>query len=415
MSRIALGPSAEIQIGTRDPGASVSLRVSRRAQRSRPRGAPRSASTRSRSRSSAPAVTPPVPTPRISRPRIARARSRRPSPSASPCGTPSAGRRPRAAGAASPRRGAERRERVAPEISGRNSAAYPAFSAARTIAARSSQGNGSRSADGPRRCGAVPDGCRCSLTAGIVHAMEPLRFTTEDGVSLEGELRRPEAGPRGSVVICHAHPRHGGARTTRSCGRSATSSPGVASWCSRSTSAGRCGAPGRTAGGRSETKDVAAAIGRVRQEADGPTVAVGWSFGANVALREALEDDRVAALALVGLPLEHRLDIPEAALARRSSGRSASRSCCSPASTTSTRPSPVRELASAFPNAGGRIVPGTDHYLWRHERDAAAIIGGFAERGAARLLGGRRLAALLALGASPPERSRRGGTAGTGS
>ena len=39
-----------------------------------------------------------------------------------------------------------------------------------------------------------------------------MRFGTEDGVSLEGELRRPETPPVGSAVICHAHPRHGGSK-----------------------------------------------------------------------------------------------------------------------------------------------------------------------------------------------------------
>ena len=42
--------------------------------------------------------------------------------------------------------------------------------------------------------------------------MEPVRFPTSDGVSLEGELRPPEGPPVGSAVICHAHPRHGGSK-----------------------------------------------------------------------------------------------------------------------------------------------------------------------------------------------------------
>jgi alpha/beta superfamily hydrolase len=210
--------------------------------------------------------------------------------------------------------------------------------------------------------------------------MEPLRFTTEDGVSLEGELRRPETDPRGSAVICHAHPRHGGSKDH------------PILWAIRNELAhrgfavlafnfrGTMGSAGTYGGGRSETKDVAAAIGRIRQETDGPTVVVGWSFGANVALREAFEDERVAALALVGLPLEHKLDIPDVP---------------SPPELRPFRrpvlvlaglhdeyaPEPrVRELASAFPNAEVAIVPGTDHYLWRHEREAAAIVGDFAER-----------------------------------
>jgi pimeloyl-ACP methyl ester carboxylesterase len=40
----------------------------------------------------------------------------------------------------------------------------------------------------------------------------------------------------------------------------------------------------------------------------------------------------------------------------------------------------LRELASALPNAEVAIVAGTDHYLWRREREAASIVGAFAER-----------------------------------
>jgi alpha/beta superfamily hydrolase len=210
--------------------------------------------------------------------------------------------------------------------------------------------------------------------------MESLRFTTEDGVSLEGELRRPETDPRASAVICHAHPRHGGSKdhpilwAIRN--ELARSGFVVLSFNFRGTmrSAGTYG------GGRSETKDVAAAIGRVRQEGDGPTVVVGWSFGANVALREALDDERVAALALVGLPLDHSLDIPDLPsvselqpfrrlvllLAGEQDGYAPEQR--------------VRELAAAFPSAEVAIVPGTDHYLWRREREAAATVARFAER-----------------------------------
>jgi alpha/beta superfamily hydrolase len=210
--------------------------------------------------------------------------------------------------------------------------------------------------------------------------MEPVRFTTEDGVSLEGELRRPEADPFGSAVICHAHPRHGGSKDHPILWgiRNELAHRGFVVLAFNFRGTMRSG--GTHGGGRSETKDVAAAIGRVRQEADGPSVVVGWSFGANVGLREALEDERVAALALVGLPLEHRLEIPdvpspaELRLFRRPVLLVAGEH-------DEYAPEPrVREVGAAFPNAEVAIVPGTDHYLWRHEREAAETVGGFAER-----------------------------------
>jgi pimeloyl-ACP methyl ester carboxylesterase len=107
---------------------------------------------------------------------------------------------------------------------------------------------------------------------------------------------------------------------------------------------------------------------------------VGWSFGANVALREALDDPRVRALALVGFPLEHDLDIPP------TPGASELRVLRRPVLLLSgehdvySPPDAVRALASSLPDATVEIVPGTDHYLWRRERDAASAIGAFVER-----------------------------------
>jgi alpha/beta superfamily hydrolase len=210
--------------------------------------------------------------------------------------------------------------------------------------------------------------------------MEPVRFSTDDGVSLEGELRMPDGAARGSVVVCHAHPRHGGSKDH------------PVLWAVRNELAGRGFAVlafnfrgtmrsgGTYGGGRAEVKDVAGAIARVREAADGPTVVCGWSFGANVALREALDDDRVAALALIGLPLRHDLDLPptpaaaELRLLRRPVLLLAGEH---------DGYAPLEDLETvraAMPAAEVAIVPATDHYLWRHERAAAAIVGEFAER-----------------------------------
>jgi hypothetical protein len=210
--------------------------------------------------------------------------------------------------------------------------------------------------------------------------VEPVRFATEDGVSLEGELRRPQAETLGSAVICHAHPRHGGSKDH------------PILWAVRNELAqrgflvlafnfrGTMRSAGTYGGGRTEVNDVRAAISRVREETDGPTVVCGWSFGANVAVREALDDDRVAALALIGLPLEHELDIPPmpSASELRTLDRpvlllSGENDEYSPADR-------LAELEKALPHAELAIVAGTDHYLWRHEKESAATVGEFAAR-----------------------------------
>lgn len=209
--------------------------------------------------------------------------------------------------------------------------------------------------------------------------MEPIRFATADGLSLEGELRRPEGEVRGTAVICHAHPRHGGSKdhpvlwAVR--GELAHRGFAVLAFNFRGTMQ----SGGSYGGGRAEVKDVVAAVARVRDESDGPTVVCGWSFGASVALREALDDERVAALVLIGYPLEPDVEIPptpsasELRLLRRPvlllSGET---DAYSP-------PDALRELGAALPAATVEVLPGTDHYFWRREREAAAIVGAFAE------------------------------------
>jgi alpha/beta superfamily hydrolase len=210
--------------------------------------------------------------------------------------------------------------------------------------------------------------------------MEPIRITTEDAVSLEGELRMPDDPPVGSAVICHPHPRHGGSKDH------------PILWAIRNELAHRgfavvgfnfrgvMGSGGVYGGGRDELRDARAAIGFAVERGGDPTIVVGWSFGASVALREALDDDRVAALALVGMPLVE-VDLPPPplpaelrALARRPvllvSGEN-DEYC--PADR-------LRALGADLARAEVVVMPGTDHYFWRREKELAGIVGDFAER-----------------------------------
>jgi uncharacterized protein len=210
--------------------------------------------------------------------------------------------------------------------------------------------------------------------------VDPIRFGTEDGVSLEGELRRPQGQALGSAVLCHAHPRHGGSKDhpVLWAVRNELAQRGFVVLAFNFRGTMRSG--GTYGGGRTEVSDVRAAITRVGEEAEGPTVVCGWSFGANAAVREALDDDRVAALALIGLPLEHELDIPP--MPSPSELRTLDRPVLL-LSGENDEYSPAGRLAEvrdALPRAELAIVPGTDHYLWRHEKEAAAIIGEFAGR-----------------------------------
>ena len=133
--------------------------------------------------------------------------------------------------------------------------------------------------------------------------MERTTFATEDGLALEGDLWLPEPAPAGSAVVCHAHPRFGGSKdypllwairielTKRQFSVLAFNFRGV------------MGSEGSFGGGLDEVHDVRAAVRRASQTSEGPLVVCGWSFGASVALRACLDDDRVDGLTLVGMPL----------------------------------------------------------------------------------------------------------------
>lgn len=211
--------------------------------------------------------------------------------------------------------------------------------------------------------------------------MEPLRFATEDGVSLEGELRMPEGEPRGSAVLCHAHPRYGGSKDHPVLWaiRNELAHRGLAVLAFDFRGTMRSG--GSHGGGRTEVRDVRAAVGRVREEAEGPTLVAGWSFGANVALRAALDDPRVGALALVGLPLgEHGVEVPD--LPSRAELAAFDRPVLLVAGEGDRfSPAPeLRNLSAKLRRAEVAIVRGTDHFFWRREAELAGLVGGFAER-----------------------------------
>jgi alpha/beta superfamily hydrolase len=213
--------------------------------------------------------------------------------------------------------------------------------------------------------------------------MEPVTFSTDDGVRLEGELRMPDDAPRGSAVICHPHPKHGGSKDH------------PLLWAIRNDLAGTrglavlgfnfrgvMGSGGTYGGGRDELRDAAAAIATARTHAPegAPTVLVGWSFGASVALRAVIDDRTVAALALVGLPLApHDLalpPLPEAAelrLVRCPTLLLAGvHDPYCPAET-------LRSYGASIPDGRVTVVEGTDHYFWRREREAAETIGTFVD------------------------------------
>jgi hypothetical protein len=208
--------------------------------------------------------------------------------------------------------------------------------------------------------------------------MNQVHFRTADGLELEGELRPADGTPRGTAVLCHAHPRHGGSkdhpilwaiRNDLAANRGLT----VLAFNFR----GIMGSEGTYGGGEAELLDAAAAVDRIRQESPGPTLMVGWSFGAWVALRHAISDRRVAALALLGLPAgpafqSERRPLPSLAELE---------SLAIPVLFVAGQrdefcPLPdLRNLAGWVPGGEVVVVPDTDHFFGRREREVAELVG----------------------------------------
>ncbi len=208
-----------------------------------------------------------------------------------------------------------------------------------------------------------------------------MRFRTDDGVALVGELHDAEGTARGSAVVCHAHPRHGGSKDH------------PLLWAIRGVLVHRgltvlafnfrgiMGSEGSFGSGVDEVLDVRAAAGLLRDEAPAPTLVAGWSFGASVALREAVGDPRVSALALVGFPLSETgpplppppdreelaaLDRPVLFVVGQADQFS---------------PLPeLRRLVRRIPGAELGLIEDTDHFFWKREREVAERIGAFAEK-----------------------------------
>jgi len=211
-----------------------------------------------------------------------------------------------------------------------------------------------------------------------------LTFQTEDGVTLEGEVREASGPALASAVLCHPHPEQGGSKDHPLLWaiRNELSSRGfvVLSFNFR----GVMGSHGEYGGGVAELADVAAAVGRARQEAppESSMFVAGWSFGANVALREAVDDERVAALALIGLPLaQSNLDLPPLpALPSRERLKAFDRPVLLLAGEADPFcPAPdLRALGRRLPQATVEVLEGTDHFFWQREREAARAVGSFA-------------------------------------
>lgn len=126
-------------------------------------------------------------------------------------------------------------------------------------------------------------------------SIETVSFTTSDGVELHGDLTMTHE-PIAAAIVCHPHPQYGGNRFNNVVEALFEALPRAG------VSTLRFDFRSEFGGGVAEQDDALAAIDLVANSVpDVPVFAVGYSFGAMIAL--AVNDNRLAGRALVAPPL----------------------------------------------------------------------------------------------------------------
>jgi alpha/beta superfamily hydrolase len=121
---------------------------------------------------------------------------------------------------------------------------------------------------------------------------------------LESVLKEPATPLRGAAVVCHPHPLFGGTMHTKAVYRAAQALNDVGFAALRFNFRGVGASTGSHDDGIGERDDARAALDWLAARYPGvPLLSAGFSFGSLVALTVGAEDERVAALLGLGLPL----------------------------------------------------------------------------------------------------------------
>jgi len=123
---------------------------------------------------------------------------------------------------------------------------------------------------------------------------------------LESLLKTPpaEGPPAAAALVCHPHPLFGGSMHNKVVHAAATTIAAAGIPVLRFNFRGVGLSEGRHDGGHGELGDARAALEHLAQRYPGlPLIAAGYSFGAWVGMRAGCEDDRVAAIIGIGLPV----------------------------------------------------------------------------------------------------------------
>jgi alpha/beta superfamily hydrolase len=204
---------------------------------------------------------------------------------------------------------------------------------------------------------------------------DSLALGTSDGVMLDALLAIPP-GAWGGLALCHPHPLYGGDMDNPVIVRAAEVGRVAGLATLRFNFRGVGGSGGRHGGGDAEQSDLIAALVALRQTlpAGAKVIALGYSFGAGVAVRVAAATP-LDAVALVALPLglegygtlpEPPHQIPVAVIAG-----SDDQYC---------PPDRVERLRAAWPRASVTVIPGANHFFFGKLFPLGEALRGWLER-----------------------------------
>ena len=209
--------------------------------------------------------------------------------------------------------------------------------------------------------------------------MTTVRFSATDGVGLVGDLAEPP-DPVGVAVVCHPLSLNGGSMTSGLVPLMQRALVHRGWTALRFDFRGAGASEGSFDKGVGELRDLTAAVEEVHRHADGPLLLLGWSFGAAVSLRYAVDRGGVAGWLGVGLPFGfEELGIPRV---RAPELQAVELPLCF-VHGTADDVAPVyrvRALAEVAPTAELVAIEGGDHFLQGHRREVEDAVATFADR-----------------------------------
>jgi alpha/beta superfamily hydrolase len=201
--------------------------------------------------------------------------------------------------------------------------------------------------------------------------VHPYSFTGPAG-ALEALWKEPDGAPRGSAVLGHAHPAHGGTMHFKVIFRMARALAGTGFGVLRFNFRGVGTSQGTHDEGRGERDDFAAALDEAARRGGTPLVSGGFSFGSVMAISVGSRDPRVQAFIGAGIPLDRwrlgeggQIDAPALVVSGdRDKFADAERL--------------AEEARRRFRNVRVEIVPGADHFFAGQLDAFEAIVRDFA-------------------------------------